>query len=114
MKKQFRRRWNNIFIYTKITASLPFIEVDLKLTAMQMLMFINGFKYIIPCQNRLFSRQSINQIVTEQYQNISTIVKNCLNDHQMSICVRMQAVDSSHRVFVHARDESDFVVCPDC
>jgi hypothetical protein len=49
-----------------------------------MLMFIKGLKYIIPCQSR-FSCKSIDQIVTEQCQNISTIVKNCLKDNQMSI-----------------------------
>ncbi|CAF4639698.1 unnamed protein product, partial [Rotaria sp. Silwood2] len=58
-------------IYTTITASLPFIEVDLNLTPQQMSMFINGLKYIIPCQSRLY-RKSIEQLVTEQYQSIST------------------------------------------
>ncbi|CAF1349188.1 unnamed protein product [Rotaria magnacalcarata] len=67
-------------IYTKITASLPFIEVDLNLTSKQMSMFIKGLKYVIPCQRR-FSRKPIEQMVNEQYQNISTIVKNCLKDH---------------------------------
>ena len=43
---------SQIFIYRTITASLPFIEVDLNLTAQQMSMFINGLKYIIPCQKR--------------------------------------------------------------
>ena len=47
-------------------------------------MFINGFKYITPCQSR-FSRQSIDQIITEQYQKISSIVKHCLQDHRISI-----------------------------
>jgi hypothetical protein len=49
----------------KPLAQLPFIEVDLNLTAQQMSMFINGLKYAIPCQN-LFSRQSLGDIVTEQ------------------------------------------------
>ncbi|CAF5052148.1 unnamed protein product [Rotaria magnacalcarata] len=71
-------------IYTKITASLPFIEVDLNLTSKQMSMFIKGLKYVIPCQSR-FSRKPIEQIVNEQYQNISTIVKNCLKDHYIPI-----------------------------
>ncbi|CAF1411789.1 unnamed protein product [Rotaria sordida] len=48
-----RRRRSNIFIYKTTTASSSFIEVDLKLTPAQMSMFINGFKYIIPCQNSL-------------------------------------------------------------
>ena len=84
MKNQVhrRRRSNHPFIYKTITASSPFIEVDLKLTPAQMSMFINGFKYIIPCQSR-FSRQSIEQIVTEQYQKISTPVKHCLKDHRI-------------------------------
>ncbi|CAF4900236.1 unnamed protein product, partial [Rotaria sp. Silwood2] len=69
-------------IYTTITASLPFIEVDLNLTPQKMSMFINGLKYVIPCQSRL-SRKSIEQLVTEQYQRVSTIVKNCLNDHRL-------------------------------
>ena len=43
---------------------------------------MNGFKYVTPCQSQ-FSRQSIEQILTEQYQNISSIVKNCLQDHRI-------------------------------
>ncbi|CAF4719425.1 unnamed protein product [Rotaria sp. Silwood2] len=71
-------------IYTTITASTPFIEVNLKLTPAQMSMLINGFKYIIPCQSR-FSRQSISEIITEQYQKISSTVKDCLKDHRIPI-----------------------------
>ncbi|CAF4250483.1 unnamed protein product [Rotaria sp. Silwood2] len=48
-----------------------------------MRMFINGLKYIIPCHNRQ-SRKSIEQFVIEQYQSISTTVKNCLKDHRLS------------------------------
>ncbi|CAF3719291.1 unnamed protein product [Rotaria sp. Silwood1] len=69
-------------IYTSITASLPFIEVDLKLTPQQMSMFINGYKYIIPCQT-LLSSKSMEQHVSEQYQSISTTIKNCLRDHRI-------------------------------
>ncbi|CAF4264973.1 unnamed protein product, partial [Rotaria sordida] len=69
--KQFRGRRSNVSIYTTITASLPFIEVDLNLTPQQMSMFINGLKYIIPCQNQ-FSGKSIEKLVSEQYQSIST------------------------------------------
>ncbi|CAF4695063.1 unnamed protein product [Rotaria sp. Silwood2] len=54
-------------IYTTITASLPFIEVDLNLTPQQMFMFINGLKYILPCQRR-FSSNTLKQRVSEQYQ----------------------------------------------
>ena len=47
-------------------------------------MFIHGLKYIVPGQNQ-YSRKSINDIVAEQYQNISRTVKGCLNDHRMSV-----------------------------
>lgn len=82
MKKQLNRR-SNIFIYRTITASSPFIEVDLQLTPQQMSMFIHGLKYIIPCQSRL-SRKFIDQLVHEQYEQICQIVKECLKDHRMS------------------------------
>jgi hypothetical protein len=85
MKKQQQcSRRSSIFIYKTITASSPFIEVDLKLTPAQMSMFIRGFKYIIPCQSR-FSHQSIDDIITEQYQKISSKVKDCLKDHRIKI-----------------------------
>ncbi len=42
------------------------------------------FKYIISCQSR-FSRKSIDQIVTEPYQNTYSVAKNGLKDHVMSI-----------------------------
>ena len=45
-------------------------------------MFINGYKYIIPCQSR-FSPQSLDQIIDEQYQTISAKVKDCLKDHRI-------------------------------
>ena len=83
-KKQHDHHRSNVFVYKTITASSPFIEVDLNLTPQQMLMFIRGLKYIIPCQSR-FSRQSVDELVTQQYQSISTTVKNCLQDHRMSI-----------------------------
>jgi hypothetical protein len=67
-----------------MTSSTPFIQVNLKLTSAQMSMFINGFKYIIPCQSR-FSDQPINQIIIEQYQKISSKVKDCLKDHRIPI-----------------------------
>ena len=47
-------------------------------------MLINGFQYIIPCQCR-FSRTPIDQIIAEQYQNVSTIVKDCLKDNRILI-----------------------------
>jgi hypothetical protein len=82
MKKHLRRRRSSIFIYTKITASLLFIEVDLNLTSQQISIFINGLKYIIPCQSQ-FSHKSIDDILTEQYQTISKIVKDCLEDNRI-------------------------------
>ncbi|CAF4059669.1 unnamed protein product [Rotaria sordida] len=69
-------------IYTTITASLPFIEVDINLSPQQMSMFINGLKYVKPCQSQ-FSSKSIEQLVSEQYQSLSTTVKNCLQDHRI-------------------------------
>ncbi|CAF4638535.1 unnamed protein product, partial [Rotaria sp. Silwood2] len=80
--KQFRGRRSNMPIYTSITAFLPFVEVDLNLTPQQMFMFINGYKYIIPCQTRLSSK-TVEQHVSEQYQSISTTIKNCLRDHRI-------------------------------
>ena len=81
MKKHFRRRRSNIFIYTKITASLPFIEVDLNLTPRQISMFINGLKYVIPCQTRFSRQKSIDDTIAELYETLSTTVKECLKDN---------------------------------
>ena len=47
-------------------------------------MLINGFQYIIPCQCR-FSRTPIDQIIAERYQNVSTIIKDCLKDNRILI-----------------------------
>ena len=47
-------------------------------------MLINGFQYIISCQCRL-SRTPIDQIIAEQYQNVSTIAKDCLKDNRILI-----------------------------
>jgi hypothetical protein len=86
-KKQSRRhrRRSQIFIYKTITASSPFIQVDLNLTPQQMSMFINGFKYIIPGQIRLCSRKPTDEVIAEQYQNMSTIIKSCLKDHYIFV-----------------------------
>ncbi|CAF2729183.1 unnamed protein product [Rotaria sp. Silwood2] len=48
-----------------------------------MSMFINGLKYIVPCQSRLSSK-TVEQNVSEQYQSISTTIKNYLRDHRIS------------------------------
>jgi hypothetical protein len=63
-------------------------------------MFINGLKYVIPCQSR-FSRKSINEIITEQYQNISTTIKNCLKDNRILITDERakQASSALQRIF---------------
>ena len=82
MIKTSRRR-SEIRFYTKICTSLPFIDVDLKLTPPQMSMLINGLKYIVPCQSR-FSRQSTEDLIKTEYERISKTVKKCLNDNQMS------------------------------
>ena len=81
--KLCRGRRSNTLIYTQITASLPFIEVDLNLTPAQMLMLINGLKYIRPCQSQ-YSRQSVDELLTQQYKNIRTIVEQCLDENRMS------------------------------
>jgi hypothetical protein len=69
-------------IYTEITASSPFIEADLNLSSAQMSMFIKGLKYVTPCQSRFFDK-SIQDIVTQQFTTLSTIVKSCLSDNHM-------------------------------
>lgn len=83
MKKHIRRR-SNIFIYTQITASLPFIEVNLPLTPPQMSMFINGLKYVIPCQSQ-FSRKPIHETMAEHYQKLSATVKDCLKNNKIVV-----------------------------
>ena len=45
-------------------------------------MLINCFQYIIPCQCR-FSRTPIDQIIAERYQDVSTIIKDCLKDNRI-------------------------------
>lgn len=56
-----------------------------------MALLIKGLKYIPPCQSRYFysqqndHQQAIDEILQEQYENISTTVKQCLNDNCMSI-----------------------------
>jgi hypothetical protein len=50
-----------------------------------MSMFINGLKYVSPCQTQFnittTTGQSIDVILKEQFENLFTIVKSCLNDH---------------------------------
>ncbi|CAF0856088.1 unnamed protein product [Adineta steineri] len=54
------------------------------LTLEQILILINGLKYIIPCQS-LFSRQTINELAKTDYNKISTKIKTCLGKNRMSI-----------------------------
>ena len=103
MKQHFhhsRSRRSKIFIYTKITASLPFIEVDLKLTPQQISMFINGLQYVIPCQSQ-FSRKPIKEMMTEQYQKLSATVKGCLKDNSIVVTDQRakQAFDELEQIF---------------
>ncbi|CAF1527821.1 unnamed protein product, partial [Adineta ricciae] len=87
IKKQhqscIRRRRSFAFIYTKITASSPFVEVQLNLTPPQMLMFTKGLQYVIPCQSR-FLRRTNEQIIQKQYEMLFDTVTNCLQDSCMS------------------------------
>ncbi|CAF1563214.1 unnamed protein product, partial [Rotaria sordida] len=46
--------------------------------------FIKGLKYIPPCQSR-FLRQSIDNIVNEQYKTLRSIVQGCLEDHRVQL-----------------------------
>ena len=88
MKKQSSRHRSKVFIYKTITASSPFIEVNCHFTSQHMSMFIKGLKYILPCQNRLSSRKSIDTMITEQYQAISATVKSCLQDNLFSFLIQ--------------------------
>ena len=47
-------------------------------------MFINGLKYIPPCQSR-FTHKSIDELVKSDYGRISAKVKTCLDSNRMSI-----------------------------
>lgn len=47
-------------------------------------MLIHGLKYVIPCQSRL-SRFSTDELIDQQYEIISSVVKRCLQDNRMSI-----------------------------
>ena len=82
-KKQNNHR-SNYIVYKTITASSPFIEVDLQLSAEEMSMLIHGLKYVIPCQSR-FSRLSVDELVNRQYESMSSVIKRCLQDNYMSI-----------------------------
>ena len=67
-------------IYTQITASSPFIDLDVDLSPVMMEMFMNGRGFNLACQSR-FSRQSLGDIVTEQFNTLFPAIKGCLDDH---------------------------------
>ena len=54
---------------TRTGPSLPFIDIDLKLTSRQVSMLMNGPKYIITCQSR-FSRKTIDELVKKDNEMI--------------------------------------------
>ena len=87
-KKKKKKKQNNhrskLIVYKTITASSPFIEVALNLSSQEMLMLIQGLKYVIPCQSR-FSRLSLNELINQQYESLSSVVKRCLQDNYISI-----------------------------
>jgi hypothetical protein len=64
--------------------SSPIIEVASSLSPKQFSYLTKGLKYVPPCQNR-FSSQSIDDIITREYQNIVQGFENGLNKYQMSI-----------------------------
>ncbi|CAF2953462.1 unnamed protein product [Rotaria sp. Silwood2] len=59
---------------------LLLLDVDLNLSLAQTAMLIKGIKYITPCQSQ-FSKQSIDDIVRQQYTRLSSNVQRCLDDH---------------------------------
>ncbi|CAF3112818.1 unnamed protein product [Rotaria sp. Silwood2] len=66
-------------IYTTITASTPFIEVNLKVTPAQISMLINGFNYIIPCQSCLKDHRVPidDEHATQAFSALECILNNC-------------------------------------
>ena len=82
-KKQHHHR-SKFSVYKTLTASSPFIEVDLNLSSQEMLMLIQGLKYVIPCQSQLFHK-SLDEFIDQQYENLSCVIKRCLQDNCMSI-----------------------------
>ena len=66
-----------------ILPSAPIIEIATSLSSKQLSYLTKGFKYVPPCQNR-FSRHSIDQIITQEYQNIVECFRIKLNDNCVS------------------------------
>ena len=73
-----------MIVYKTITASSPFIEVDLNLSSQEMLLLIQGLKYVLPCQSQFFHK-SIDEFIDQQFENLSSVIKRCLQNNYMSI-----------------------------
>jgi len=82
-KKQNYHR-SKLIVYKTITASSPFIEVDLNLSSQEMLLLIQGLKYVLPCQSQFFHK-SIDEFIDQQFENLSSVIKRCLQNNYMSI-----------------------------
>ncbi|CAF3479434.1 unnamed protein product [Rotaria socialis] len=80
--KSHHRR-SNLFIYTKISSTLPFIEANIKLDVQPISILINGRKYVIPCQS-YFSHKKRSEIAQKEYERISNIAKATIHNNQMS------------------------------
>lgn len=50
-----------------------------------MCMFINGLKYVIPCQSQFNRHKSIDNIMNDQYETVSKTVKDCLRDNKILV-----------------------------
>ncbi|CAF4724379.1 unnamed protein product, partial [Rotaria socialis] len=74
---------SNLFIYTKISSTLPFIEANIKLGVQPISILINGRKYVIPCQS-YFSHKKRSEIAQKEYERISNIAKATIDSNQMS------------------------------
>lgn len=69
-------------IFSHILPSSPIIEVACSLTSKQFSCLTNGPKYVPPCQSR-FSHQTIDKIITREYDNIVKYFKTGLNNNCM-------------------------------
>jgi hypothetical protein len=70
-------------IFSHILPSSPIIEVDCSLSAKQFSCLTNGPKYVPPCQSR-FSSQTIDTIITREYDKIVRDFKKGLTENCMS------------------------------
>ena len=68
-------------IFSHILPSSPIIEVDCSLTSKQFSCLTNGPKYVPLCQSR-FSTQSIDKMITREYENVVQCFKTgFINNH---------------------------------